>query len=253
MDNENSQCKKLGTHFFKSAIYLFIDRLLSGLKPMQASSAVINELNKGRGLGLDNSSYDYKKASDEKLVKLILEYSDELALNEIVMRYEDKIYRLALRIARNPSYAEEVLQEVFLTLLKKLDSFREESKFSTWLFRIATNTTLLHIRNEKKYTNHQSLEDYKPYDENGSLVGVTLKDWSNIPEDLLIAKEGMEILENAVNELPEKYKIVFHLRDAEGLTNEEVGNILGLSVPAVKSRVLRARLFLRDKLSDYFY
>jgi len=220
---------------------------------MQASSAVINELDIGRGLGFDVTSHDYNRISDEELVKLILVERDVLALNEIVMRYEDKIYRLALRITRNPSYAEEVLQEVLLTLLEKLDSFRRESKFSTWLFRIATNTALLYIRNEKKYTNHQSLEDYKPYDENGSLVGVTLGDWSNIPEDLLIEKEGMEILENAVNELPEKYKIVFHLRDVEGLSNEEVGNILGLSLPAVKSRVLRARLFLRHKLSDYFY
>jgi len=223
---------------------------------MLASSAVIaviNELDKGRGLRLDTTSYDYNRISDEELVRLILEDRDELALNEIVTRYQDKIYRLALRITRNPSYAEEVLQEVFLILLEKLDSFRGESKFSTWLFRIATNTTLLYIRNEKKYRNHQSLEDYKPYDENGSLVGVTLKDWSNIPEDLLIEREGMEILENAVNQLPEKYKIVIHLRDVEGLSNEEVGNILGLSLPAVKSRVLRARLLLRHKLSDYFY
>lgn len=220
---------------------------------MQASSAVINELDIGRGLGFDVTPHDYNRFSDEELVKLILVERDELALNEIVMRYEDKIYRLALRITRNPSYAEVVLQEVLLTLLEKLDSFRRESKFSTWLFRIATNTALLYIRNEKKYTNHQSLEDYKPYDENGSLVGVTLRDWSNIPEDLLIEKEGMEILENAVNELPEKYKIVFHLRDVEGLSNEEVGNILGLSIPAVKSRILTARLFLRDRTSDYFY
>jgi len=164
---------------------------------MLASSAVIaviNELDKGRGLRLDTTSYDYNRISDEELVRLILEDRDELALNEIVTRYQDKIYRLALRITRNPSYAEEVLQEVFLILLEKLDSFRGESKFSTWLFRIATNTTLLYIRNEKKYRNHQSLEDYKPYDENGSLVGVTLKDWSNIPEDLLIEREGMEIL-----------------------------------------------------------
>jgi len=196
---------------------------------------------------------DHDQSSDEELVALFVEDKDESAFNEIVNRYGEKIHRLALRITHNTRYADEVLQEVFLTLVKKLYSFRKEAKFSTWLYRVATNTSLMYLRDQKKYDMHLSLEDYQPYDENGNLIGVAIKDWSSIPDDNLIGKEGMERIEMAIGELPEKYKIVFLLRDVEGLSNEEVGNILELSIPAVKSRIHRARLYLRDKLSDYFY
>jgi RNA polymerase sigma-70 factor (ECF subfamily) len=170
-----------------------------------------------------------------------------------VNRYADKIFRLALRITRNPSDAEEVLQEVFLTM-EKLDTFRGESKFSTWLYRVAANASYMHLRaNKKKYENEVSLEDYTSYNGSGALEGVQLKDWSNIPDEVLLSREGMEIIARAVNELPEQYRIVFHLRDVEGLTNPEVAKVLGLSLTAAKSRIHRARLFLRDKLSDYFF
>jgi RNA polymerase sigma factor, sigma-70 family len=214
-----------------------------------------------------------KKLSDEELVRVFLE--DEAAFNEIVNRYGDKIYRLALRITRNHSDAEEVLQEVFITLIKKLYTFREESKFSTWLYRVTANASYIHLKAEKKYKSNVSLEDYiaydgyetknqfdersglgdyVPYDERGSLIGrIKIKDWSSRPNEALLSREGMEIIEKAVNELPVAYRVVFHLRDVEGFSNEEVAKVLGLSVAAVKSRIHRARLFLRDRLSDYFY
>ncbi|MER3445836.1 MAG: RNA polymerase subunit sigma [Candidatus Dadabacteria bacterium] len=191
---------------------------------------------------------------DEKLIEIFITKNDQSAFEEIVKRYCEKIYRLALRITRNSSDAEEVLQEVLFTLMMKIDTFRGESKFSTWLYRVTVNAIYMHLRTEKKHESDVSLEDYVPYDEHGTLMGrVKEKDWSNRPDKALLSKEAMEIIEKSVNELPESYRVVFHLSDIEGLSNEETAEILGLSVPAVKSRLHRARLFLRDRLSDYFY
>jgi RNA polymerase sigma factor, sigma-70 family len=193
-------------------------------------------------------------SSDEELVGLFVTENNEGAFEEIVNRYGDKVYRLALRITRNNHSAEEVLQEVFLTLVKKLDTFRSEAKFSSWLYRVAVNASYMYLRADKKYESDLSLDNYAPYDEQGTLMGrIKVKDWSDTPDEVLFSKEAMAIIERAVAELPESYRVVFHLRDIEGLSNDEVARVLGLSVSAVKSRLHRARLFLRDKLSDYFY
>ena len=197
---------------------------------------------------------DREAFSDEELVKLFLRSDDADVFNELVNRYANKIYGLALRITHKPSDAEEVLQDVFLTILKKLNTFREASKFSTWLYRIAANESYMLLRVEKKrYENETSLRNYASYDESGALKGIQLKDWSDRPDDALLNREGMEIIEKALSELPEHTRIVFHLRDIDGFSNKEVAEVLGLSIPAVKSRIHRARLFLRDRLSDYFY
>ncbi len=201
----------------------------------------------------NSSILNHKELSDEKLVKSFVGAHDEEAFTEIINRYEDKIYRIALRITHNPSDAEDVLQEVFITLIEKLHTFHEESKFSTWLYRVAANASLMHLRTEKKkYKNEVSIEDYVSYKEDGTFKGVEIRDWSDKPDEVLFSKEAMEIIERAVNELPVPYRVVFHLRDVEGLTDYETAKVLGLSVSAVKSRIHRARLFLRDKLSDYF-
>jgi RNA polymerase sigma-70 factor (ECF subfamily) len=197
---------------------------------------------------------DKNNLPDEELVKLFIQDKNTEAFNKLLNRYVDRIYRCALRITRNQSDAEEVVQEVFLTLVKKLDTFRGESKFSSWLYRITINASYMHIRAEKKHESELSLDNYAPYDERGTLMGkVASKDWSDKPEEVLLSKEAIDIIEKAIDELPEPYRIVFHLRDIEGLSNEEVAKVLELSVPAVKSRLHRARLFLRDKLSDYFF
>ena len=199
------------------------------------------------------TSLNQNKLSDEELVRLFVENQDEEAFNEIVNRYGNKIYGFALRITRNPSDAEEVLQEVFLTLIEKLYTFRKESKFSTWLYRVAANASYMRLRNNKKYENEISLEDYVPYNREGALHRIEDKDWSSRPDKALLSEESLEIIERAIEELPEPYRVVFILRDIEGFSNEEVAEILKLSVPATKSRLHRARLFLRDKLSSYFY
>jgi RNA polymerase sigma-70 factor, ECF subfamily len=200
-----------------------------------------------------NGILNHKELSDEELVKCFVKAQDEEAFNEIVNRYGDKIYRIALRITHNPSDAEDVLQEVFIKLVKKLHTVRGESKFSTWLYRVTANESYMHVRTEKKYKSDIGLEKFVPYDEDGTLKGVEAKDWSDRPDKVLIDKEVMEMIENAVDELPMPYRAVFHLRDVEGLTSHEIAKLLGLSLPNVKSRIHRARLFLRDRLSDYFY
>lgn len=200
----------------------------------------------------DIAILNHKELSDEELISLFGQTESEETFNEIVNRYGDKIFRLAIRITHNQSDAEEVLQEVFVTLIEKLDTFREESKFSTWLYRVAANTSFMHLRTEKKYVNDISLEYYVPYHEYGKLKGVEIKDWSNRPDEVLLSTEAMGIIDKMINELPELSRIVVHLRDIEGLSNGEVAGVLGLSIPAVKSGLHKARLFLRDKLSDYF-
>ena len=192
--------------------------------------------------------------SDEELVKIFAETRDEAAFDEIVGRYSDRIYGFALRITRNTDDAEEVLQEVFLTLTKKLDTFRGESKFSSWLYRVTTNASYMYLRSQKKHESNISLEKYYPYDEKGTLMGRIMdKDWSSRPDIIIFSKEALKIIDDSINEMPESYRAVFHLRDIEGLSNEEVANILEITIPTAKSRLHRGRLFLRDKLSDYFH
>jgi RNA polymerase sigma-70 factor (ECF subfamily) len=195
----------------------------------------------------------FADSTDGELVDLFSRENNQGAFEEIFNRYVDKIYGISLRITRNPTSAEEVLQEVFLTLITKADTFRGEAKFSSWLYRVTVNTSFMHLRAEKKYESTLSLESYDPYDEKGTLMGrIKAKDWSSRPDFLIFSKEALELIEKAINELPETYRVVFHLRDVEGLSNEEISNILDLTIPALKSRLHRARLFLRDKLSDYF-
>jgi RNA polymerase sigma-70 factor (ECF subfamily) len=197
---------------------------------------------------------DFKEMPDEELVAIFVEDKDEKAFSEIVDRYADRIYKTALRIMHNPSDAEDVFQEVFLILATKAGTFRRESKFSTWLYMVALNTSYMRIRADKKYhSNEISLEDYAPYDETGALGDIAVKDFSLRPDGELLGREGVELIMNAVNELPLPYRAVFHLSHEQGLTAGETAEALGISLSAAKSRIHRARLFLRDRLADYFY
>ncbi len=191
--------------------------------------------------------------SDEELVRLYVTSNDNQAFEEIVGRYGNRVYGFALRITKDANDAEEVFQEVFLILARKLDTFRGESKFSSWLYRITVNTSYMYLRSQKKHESNLSLDSYAPYDEGGTLMGKIMhKDWSSRPDIIIYNKEALKIIDESINQLPESYRLVFHLRDIEGLTNEEAADVLELTIPAVKSRLHRARLFLRDKLSDNF-
>lgn len=192
--------------------------------------------------------------SDNELIQRFVDNNDAAAFEMIVSRYMEKIYSLAYRITRDHYKSEDVMQEVYMTLIKKLHTYRGESKFSSWLYRVTANASYMMLRSEKKYEYDLSLEDYVPYDNKGTLMGrMHHKDWSSRPDIVIYVKEALKILEKAVDELPEVYRVVFYLRDIEGLTNEEVAEVLDISVPATKSRIHRSRLYIRDKVSDYFY
>ncbi|MCL4243844.1 MAG: sigma-70 family RNA polymerase sigma factor [Candidatus Dadabacteria bacterium] len=191
---------------------------------------------------------------DEHLVALFVGNRDEDAFGELVNRYADRIYRIALRITRDPSEAEDVLQDVFVILTSKAGTFRMESRFSTWLYRVALNSSYMRIRTKKKITtNESSLDGYAPYDESGFLRDVADRDFSGRPDSELMSREALDMIRDSINELPEQYKDVFHLRHEEGLSDLEAAEVLGISVSAAKSRIHRARLFLRDRLADYFF
>jgi len=204
--------------------------------------------------GISNGPRENDDIPDEKLIELFLNGKDERAFEEIFNRYGDKVYGVAFGITRDSNSAEDVLQEVFLTLFKKIDTFQGRAKFSTWVYRVTINASYMHRRAEKKHENDYSLEDYVPYDENGTLMGkIKSKDWSTRPDLIIFNKEAMDILQKAINDLPESYRVVCQLKDVNELSNGEISNILGISPSAVKSRLHRARLYLRDKVSDYFY
>jgi RNA polymerase sigma-70 factor (ECF subfamily) len=165
----------------------------------------------------------------------------------LVGRYEKKIYNLALRMLRDPDDAREVLQETFLKVYDNLEKFRGEAHLSTWIYRIAMNEALMRIRKNKHRP--RSLE---VVDEDGERREVDVEDWSPRPVERLLTKELGAELDRAIALLPEDYRGAFLLRDVEGLSNEQIAKAMKLSVPAVKSRIHRARVFLRNELATYF-
>jgi len=188
--------------------------------------------------------------SDQALVEKIRD-GDYQAFEFLVTRYESKVYRLAIRMLRNPQDAEDALQETFLQVFRGLAGFEGRSKFSTWLFRLATNVCLMRIRHrETEPSKLLPLEDYLPKLEEGD--SPQMRDWADRPEDALLSKESREKMMEALDKLPPEYRAVFILRDIEGFSNAETGESLGISVAAVKSRLHRARLALRGMLSGYF-
>ena len=173
------------------------------------------------------------------------------AYDKIAEIYQKKIYALSFNLTRNQMDAQDVTQEVLLTLFKKVHTFQGKSAFSSWVYRITLNATYMKLRSKKKEPN-VSLEDLLPSYNGSGYQQEKIQDWSENTESLLFANETREVIQKAVDQLPEKEKVVFILRDGEGLSTEKVSDILELTIPAVKSRLHRARLFLRKKLSPSF-
>jgi RNA polymerase sigma-70 factor (ECF subfamily) len=171
------------------------------------------------------------------------------AFTELVNRYESNIFRLARHITQSPEDAEDVLQETFLKAYEHLGDFQGNSKFYTWLVRIAVNQSLMKLRKRKSDAS-VSLDD--PYDTGEENLTREVAVWEPNPEQTYSREEIRAILEKAVDSLPPAFRAVFALRDIEELSTEETAAMLNLSVPAVKSRLLRARLRLREKLTRYF-
>lgn len=189
-----------------------------------------------------------KKISDKQLIEKFCKGSID-AYEELLERYEAKIYNMAMRFTRNQEDAEEVLQDVFTTLYQKLAGFEGKSAFSSWLYRIIVNAAFMKLR--KRRQNHTvAVDDLAPAMKQ---YCVEMETTAGTRSDLLsINKEMRDTVEAAINKLPEQYRAVFVLRDVDGLSNQEVGEILDLSIPAVKSRLHRSRLMLRKRLQNYW-
>jgi len=174
---------------------------------------------------------------------------DASAYEQLVRQYDRQIFRVAQHITQNREDAEDIAQDVFFKAYQKLEQFQGNSKFSTWLVRIAVNESLMRLR--KRKTSKTVSMDEDVHTEDGSIPR-DFAEWRPNPEQQYNQAELAEILRKTIQGLPPGFRTVFTLRDIEHMSTEETASALGLSVPAVKSRLLRARLQLRERLSRYF-
>jgi RNA polymerase sigma-70 factor (ECF subfamily) len=186
---------------------------------------------------------------DEAAIVAQARLGDAKAFTELLRRYEGKIFRLAQHITQNREDAEDVLQEAFLKAYEHLDQFQGQSKFYTWIVRIAVNQALMKLRKRKS---DRSVSLDETIDTGEDTVAREIAAWDENPEQQYSREEINEILSSAIDGLAPIYRAVFVLRDVDDLSTEETAEALELTVPAVKSRLLRARLQLRDKLTRYF-
>ncbi|HTO98652.1 MAG TPA: sigma-70 family RNA polymerase sigma factor [Myxococcales bacterium] len=192
---------------------------------------------------------------DRELVERA-QQGDAGAFAMLVERHQRQLYRLALRMTGSEADAQEVLQEAFLNAFKKLPEFRGEAQFSSWLYRIAANSALMRLRRKRRAPDNladQPLELSGPrFSAEGYLEPTSSSDWSQRADEKMMSGELGTAINQAVQDLPDDYRTVFLLKDVDGLSNEEIAHALELTVPAVKSRLHRARLALREKLGEFF-
>jgi len=186
---------------------------------------------------------------DESSLVAQAKAGDQNAFAELVTHYERKIYRLAKNITRNDEDAEDVLQDAFFKAYEHLDSFKGDSKFYTWIVRIAVNEALMRLRKRKT---DRTVPLDEPVELGEETVAREIAVWEDNPEQRYSKEEWRHILDEAVEGLKPDFRTVFVLRDIEELSTEETAESLGISVPAVKSRLLRARLALRETLTRQF-
>jgi RNA polymerase sigma-70 factor (ECF subfamily) len=187
--------------------------------------------------------------SEELMLVRAAKAGEMRAFEELVKRYDRNVFRIVQHITQNREDAEDVVQDAFLKAYRNLEQFQEQSKFYTWLVRIAVNEALMKLR-RRRPERMISLDQEVETEEDSMPREVA--DWSPNPEQQYTQAELRDILGRTIQGLPAGFRMVFVLRDVEGLSTEETAEALGLSIPAVKSRLLRARLQLRERLSKYF-
>ena len=194
---------------------------------------------------------EHDSSVDNALIQRLRAH-DAAALETLIERHGSRVYRVAFGITRNHPEAEEVAQDVFLTLFRKIDLFEGRAALSTWLYRVAANAALIRRRG-KRVELEMSLESWLPtFRDDGHREGdrtFLLADWSSTQESALLSGEARKILDRALEQLPDHYRALLVLRDVEELSNEEVAEMLGESVSSVKSRLHRARMALREVLT----
>ena len=178
-----------------------------------------------------------------------LKAGDRAEFARLVETYSGKIYRLAMKMLNHTQDAEDVLQETFMKAYRGLKTFDGRARLSTWLFRIATNEALMVLRRQRPdvFSIDEPVEN-----EEGEQEPVQIVDWCCMPERELMSREARKHLDQAVDKLPHSLRVVFLLRDIEDLSTQETADVLGLSETAVKTRLSRARMRLREELSSYF-
>lgn len=177
---------------------------------------------------------------------------DDAAFEMIVRSFRERVYRLVFGMTKHETDAEEVVQDTFLNLFRSLPLFRADSSPSTWVYRIAANSALMRLRTKRRKP-LVSVEDVSLTQRDPAL-GESIQtpgSWVRDPVHKALDRELREHIFDAIDELPQKYRMVLLLRDVEGLSNEEVAETLGLTVPTVKSRLHRSRLHVRDKVDEY--
>jgi RNA polymerase sigma-70 factor (ECF subfamily) len=186
------------------------------------------------------------KTLNRELVRRVKQ-GDEAAFTEMVNLYSDRIYNLALRILRRTDDAADVLQETFIKVFEKIDTFDGRADFFTWVYRIATNLSLMKLRKNKRTV--LSDENFETQFDRPDTT--TIHEWQSLPLREMLNVEFRKHLDEAVNSLPEIYRSVFILRDLENLSIKETSKILGITETNVKVRLKRARMYLREKLAEY--
>jgi RNA polymerase sigma-70 factor (ECF subfamily) len=190
---------------------------------------------------------------DESALVAAAKKGDATAFEELVNRYEGKIFRLTQNITQNQSDAEDAMQDAFLKAFQHLKDFEGGSRFYTWLVRIAVNEALMRLR--KRRPNQVSIDEPVSSRDGAdeTPLAMQIRDWGPSPEQRYAQSEMGGILSKVIEQLEPIYRVVFLLRDVEDISTEETAKIVGISVPAVKSRLLRARLRLRELLNPYFH
>lgn len=198
---------------------------------------------------IKRSTFSAGDERDLELVGLALD-GDYDAFDELVRRYEDKAYRLAWSFMKDDAEAADVVQDAFLNVYRKLDSFKGNSRFSSWIYRVIVNAALMKLRKHKRRS-EVDLESLGPSFLDDGHHANDVPQWRVRADKAALNRELRERILEAVDELEPKYQSVFLLKEIEGLSLQEVGEVMDLSVPAVKSRLHRARLFLRATLEPY--
>jgi RNA polymerase sigma-70 factor (ECF subfamily) len=181
-----------------------------------------------------------------------LKNGEPAAFRRFVDLYSANVYQVALKLLGDEQEAEDVLQETFLNAFRAIDGFEGRSKLSTWLYRIAYNASLMRLRKRSRMTTFSLDQPLRLHDEGEAEVPRHLVDWSSMPDDQLLTAEAREEMDRAITALPETLRSAFVLRDIQGLSGAETAEVLGITVQAVKNRLHRARLRLRERLSGYF-
>ena len=180
-----------------------------------------------------------------------LRNDEPAAAESLVTTFGDRVYRLAVRITGQPSDAEEVAQDALWTAARKIHMFKGDAAFGSWLYRITANAAYQKLRSRKGRQHEIAWDQVLPaIDEEGRHFE-PMDDWSQRVDEHALQVELREVLRNAIETLPPDYRTAFVMHDMEGLSNPEIAEALGVSLPAVKSRVHRSRLFLRQRLNDY--